>query len=180
MKKTMFILLAVCMLWSAAGCSALGGIHTPTEPARKTFLVENYALQIMADDTFYEDTGGSFDLQITNGNSYVSIMAYRYSELAEGTTARDVYDIQNEDIFSKRVAVTEIEKTETFSLPQGEVIYGLFSAERDGSKNYYASYVIDLPEKETLAWVLVTAIPSYFHNNREHLNNIACSLTAAQ
>ena len=34
----------------------------------------------------------------------------------------------------------------------------------------------DLPEEETLAWVLVTAIPSYYENNKEHLNNMACSL----
>ncbi len=180
MKKVMVFLLAVCVLWSAVGCSALGNIHSSAEPVRKTFLLESYSLQIMADESFYEKTGGSFDLQLTNDSAYISIMAYKYSDLPEGTTARDVYDIQNQDIFSKRDAVTEIEKTETFSLPQGEAIYGVHTAERDGSENYYATYLIDLPEAEILAWVLVTALPSYYQNNKEHLHNIVCSLTAAE
>ena len=48
MKKAMIFLMVVCTLWSAIGCTA------PAEPVRKTFLVENYGLQIVADDTYYE------------------------------------------------------------------------------------------------------------------------------
>ena len=128
MKKAMIFVLVVCILCSSAGCSVL----TPAEPVQKTFLLESYNLQIVADDTYYEKTGGSFDLQLTNENSYISIMVYRYSDLPESTTARDVYDIQNQDIFSKRDAVAEMEKTETFSLPQGEAIRGAYTAKRDG------------------------------------------------
>ena len=180
MKKAIVILLAVCILCSTVGCSALENLNTPAEPVRKLFLQESYDLQIMADETFYEKTGGSFDLQLTNDTAYISIMAYRYEELPEGTTARDVYDIQNQDIFSKREAVTEIEKTTTFSLPQGEVIYGVHTAKRDGNENYYITYLVDLPKAQTLAWVLVTALPSHYSNNKEHLHNIVCSLTAAE
>ena len=176
MKKAMIFVLVVCILCSSAGCS----VFTPAEPAQKTFLLESYNLQIVADDTYYEKTGGSFDLQLTNENSYISIMVYRYSDLPEGTTARDVYDIQNQDIFSKRDAVAEIEKTETFSLPQGEAIRGAYTAKRDGSENYYVTYLIDIPEDEVLAWVLVTTLPTYYPNHKEHLDNIVCSLSAAQ
>lgn len=178
MKKAIFYLLVVCVMCSAVGCSSDGNTILPAEPAEKTFLMDSYQLQITADDTFYEKTGGSFDLQITNDSAFVSVMAYHYIDLPEGTTARDVYDIQNEDIFSKRDAVAVIEETKTLSIPQGEVIYGVHSAERDGVKNYYATYLVDLPEKETLAWVLVTAVPSYYKNNTEYLHNIVCSLTA--
>ena len=52
----------------------------------------------------------------------------------------------------------------------------MYSAERDGTKNYYGSYLIDFPEEETFAWVLITATPSYFESNRETLHNIVCSL----
>ena len=176
MKKAMIFVLVVCILCSSAGCSGL----TLAEPVQKTFLLESYNLQIVADDTYYEKTGGSFDLQLTNENSYISIMAYRYSDLPEGTTARDVYDIQNQDIFSKRDAVAEIEKTETFSLPQGEAIRGAYTAKRDGSENYYVTYLIDIPEEEVLAWVLVATLPTYYPNHKEHLDNIVCSLSAAQ
>ena len=176
MKKAMIFVLVVCILCSSAGCSVL----TPAEPVQKTFLLESHNLQIVADDTYYEKTGGSFDLQLTNENSYISIMAYRYSDLPEGTTARDVYDIQNQDIFSKRDAVAEIEKTETFSLSQGEAIRGVYTAKRDGSENYYVTYLIDIPEEEVLAWVLVTTLPTYYPNHKEHLDNIVCSLSTAQ
>lgn len=176
MKKALIILLAVCMLWAAVGCTALGGANAPTEPERKTFLVPGYNLQIMADDTYSEKTGGSFDLQLTNNSAYISVMAYNYSDLDEGTTARDLYDFHNEDITSKRDAVNTVEETYAFTLPQAEVIHGVFTAEKEGNKNYYASYLFDFPEKETVAWVLVTAIPSYYENNKEHLNNMACSL----
>ena len=176
MKKAMIFVLVVCILCSSAGCS----VFAPAEPVQKTFRLESYNLQIVADDTYYEKTGGSFDLQLTNENSYISIMVYRYSDLPEGTTARDVYDIQNQDIFSKRDAVAEIEKTETFSLPQGEAIRGAYTAKRDGSENYYVTYLIDIPEEEVLAWVLVTTLPTYYPNHKEHLDNIVCSLSAAQ
>ena len=43
-------------------------------------------------------------------------------------------------------------------------------------KNYYATYLLDFPEAETLAWVLITATPSYLDANRESLHNIVCTL----
>ena len=180
MKKAIILLLAVCILCSAAGCSGINDISSLSSSAEKVFTLDSYHLQITADRTFQENTGGSFDLQITNENAYISIMAYHYIDLPENTTGQDVYDLQNEDLFSKREAVTLIEGDETQTLSQGTVTYGLHSAERDGVKNYYATYLVDLPEKETLAWVLVTAIPSYYQNNMEYLHNIVCSLTAMQ
>ena len=36
--------------------------------------------------------------------------------------------------------------------------------------------MIDFPEEETFAWVLITATPSYFEDSRESLHNIVCSL----
>lgn len=180
MKKAIVLLLVVCVLYSAAGCSALNTIISSTEPAEKVFLLDSYHLMITADDTFYEKTGGSFDLQITNDNTYISIMAYNYIDLPQDTTPQDVYDVQNEEVFSKREAVAVVEEVKTQSLPQGEVVYAVYSAERDGVKNYYATYLVDLPENETFAWVLVTAVPSYFVNNADYLHNIVCSLMATE
>lgn len=174
MKKILAVLLAVCILFTAGGCFDLGNIYS--QPERKLFYLESYQLQILADETFREDTGGSFDLQLTNDKSYISIMAYRYAELPEGTTARDVYDIQNQDIFGKRDAVTTVKETETATLPQGTLIHGVFTAEKDGSMNYYITYLVDLPAQETLAWVLVTAVPSYYSSNAEHIDNMVASL----
>ena len=109
MKKVIAILLLVCVVFS--GCSML----MKADVTEKAFSIATYDLQLTADSTFYENTGGSFDLQITNDKAYVSIMAYRYIDLPEGITPRDVYDTQNEDLFSRRTAVTVIEETEELS-----------------------------------------------------------------
>jgi len=34
-----------------------------------------------------------------------------------------------------------------------------------------------LPDDETFAWVLVSAMPSYLDENKEYLHNIVCSLS---
>ena len=171
MKKVIAILLLVCVFFS--GCSML----RKADVTEKAFSIDSYDLQLTADSTFYENTGGSFDLQITNDKAYVSIMAYRYIDLPEGITPRDVYDTQTEDLFSRRTAVTVIEETEELSQ---NITGGLYSAEKDGVKNYYATYLVDLPQEETLAWVLVTATPSYLEANREYLYDIVRSLKTAE
>lgn len=186
MKKAIIFLLTVCMVLSAAGCTlpidSLSSTKptetTPPKPEETVFNIDTYHLKLTADSTFSENTGGSFDLQITNGHAYVSVMAYHYIDLPTGVTPQDVLEMQNEDLFSKREHVTTIEETKTESNAQQTITHGLYSAERDGVKNYYASYLVDLPEAEVFAWVLVTAVPSYLVENQEFLHNIVCSLAS--
>lgn len=186
MKKAFILLMTVCMLLSAAGCTLpIDSVSStkpeettpPTKPAETVFSIDSYQLKITADSTFFDKTGGSFDLQITNGRAYVSVMAYKYIDLPSGLTPLDVLDMQNEDIFSKRTNVTTVEETTTESTSQKSITHALYSAEKDGAKNYYASYLVDFPAEQTFAWVLVTAMPSYFVENQEYLHNIVCSLT---
>lgn len=178
MKKALFVLLAVCILCCTAGCDSVGDLISSAQPEEKVFSVPNYPLQIVADDRFSDKTGGSFDLQITNEDAYISIMAYSYTDLPQGTTPQDVYEVQNADIFSKRDAVAVIAEDKTQTLTQGTVTYGVHSAQRDGVENYYATYLIDLPEAEVCAWVLVTSTPSYYTSNTDYLHGIVCSLSA--
>ena len=103
-------------------------------------------------------------------------MAYKYIDLPADTTPLDVYETQNADLFGKREAVTAIEADKTQALSHGTMTYALYSAQRDGVKNYYATYMMDFPEDETFAWVLISATPSYYTNNTEYLHNIVCSL----
>ena len=172
--------MVACVLFSVAGCSVLEDVASVIKPTEKVFSIDNHHLQITADSSFQEKTGGSYDLQITNDKAYVSVMAYKYIDLPKGVSPRDVYDVQNEDLFSRRTAVMIIEETRTQSFSKSVVTYAMYSAEKDGVKNYYATYLVDLPEEETLAWVLVTATPSYLNENREFLHNIVCSLTGTE
>ena len=177
--KKIIALLMLCLMFCATGCFGADDANSNPNPADVVFSISAYNLQITADSSCKEDTGGSYDLQITNGSTYISIMAYKYVDLPNGLTPQDVYATQNEDLFSKRTAVATIEEAKTQSLSQGTVTHALYSAEKNGVKNYYASYLIDLPDKETFAWVLVSAMPSYLNNNRAYLHNIVCSITAA-
>lgn len=178
-KRILVLLMAVFLLLSAAGCSMPNGA-SPVAPTEAVFSVENYPFQITADSTFRENTGGSFDLQITNDRCYVSIMAYAYIDLPSDTTPLDVFAMQNEDLLNRREAVTLIEEAATQTTDRCVLTQALYSAEKDGTKNYYATYLLDFPQDQVFAWVLVTAAPSYLTNNREMLHNIVCSLTPVQ
>lgn len=178
MKKALLYFLIVCMLLSATGCSLQEVLDTPlVKPTEAVFSIDSYALQITADSSFRENTGGSFDLQLTNDNAYVSVMAFKYIDLSEDLTPMKVYEMQNEEIFNRRESVKEIDENKAPTLSGNAVKTALYSAEKDGTKNYYTTYLVDFPDKEIFAWVLVTSMPSYLTENREYLHNIVCSLS---
>jgi len=177
MIKKIIVLLMTCILFSTVGCSVPNNPASLLEPTETIFTVDNYHLQITADSTFNEKTDGDWDLQITNENAYISIMAYRHIDIPENLTPLDIYDMQNEGLLSQRTTVNVIEKAKTQTFSQQVVTHALYSAEKDGVKNYYASYLIELPDDETFAWVLVSAMPSYLDENKEYLHNIVCSLS---
>lgn len=175
MKRILLLLVCTCVMLSASGCKT--PIDLPfEEPAEKVFSVEAYGLQLTADTSFAEATAGEFDLQIKNDYAYISIMAYRYTDLSEELTPLQAFQMQNEDIFSRReeVQLLEEEKTESFS--DHTLTKALYSAKRDGVKNHYAMYLVDFPEKEIFAWVLVSAMPVDMESEGETLHKIVSSL----
>ena len=91
MKKALIFSLILSLLLSAAGCSLLN-------PAPKDFDVADYNMVITADEGFKEDTGGDWSLQITNYQTYISVMPFTYEEL-DDITPEEIYSLQNEDIF---------------------------------------------------------------------------------
>ena len=173
MKKTILFILMSCILFSNIGCTLLN-------PSEKIFSIENYNLQITADSTFSEENDSNFDLQITNDKSYISIFAFKYIDLANGQTPLDIFDIQNEIAFTLRTEVDLIEEAKSQSFSNHTITQALYSAKNNNVKNYYATYLIDFPEYEVFAWVLITTTPSYFNKNREYLNDIVCSLTTIE
>lgn len=180
MKKIIGILLTLCLLFALCGCNALERATSALQPKEAVFAVNGYPLQLTADTTFQEKTGSSFDLQITNDRCYISVMAYQYSDLPQDVTPQDVYTIQNEDLLGKRDNVTALEAIKTQTLPGCNISYEMFSAEKDGVENHYATYLMDFPDSRICAWVVITATPSYMTKNRETLHNIACTLSSAE
>jgi len=180
LKKLFIGILLLCVIFSVSGCTVMHDLLAPSVLEETVFTVDDYNLQITADSNFQQNASDNFDLQINNIRSYISIMAYKYIDLAQNTSPQDIYDWQNEDMFSRRENVTVVEPTQTQNLPQCTIVRTLYSAESaesSGVKNYYASYLVDFPEEETFAWVVVTALPSYFEKNSEYLHDIVASLS---
>ncbi len=176
MKKFYCVLLLICTVLSASGCADLLPAQTPRETV---FPIDAYHLQITADSSFKSVEVSNFDLQITNGSVYLSVMGYHYIDLPTDSAPIDYYNFHNEDMFSRRQNVAVIEEAKTESSAERTLIRTLYSAEKDGVKNYYASYLVDFPEAGVFAWVLVTSTPSYMQNNSAALHEIVCSLTPA-
>lgn len=168
MKKTLILSLVLCILLSAAGCSLLN-------PAPKDFEVADYNMVLTADEGFTEDTGGEWSLQITNNKTYVSVMPFTYEELGD-ITPEEIYALQNEDIFTRRED-TKVLEEETKKTENGKtIIRTVFSAVLDGDENYYVCYLVDIPESELCAWVLVTTLPEYYNSVKENSDTIVASL----
>ncbi len=172
MKKALVLSLILCVILSAAGCSLLN-------PAPKDFEVADYNMVITADEGFTEDTGGEWSLQITNYKTYISVMPFTYEELGD-ITPEEIYSLQNEDIFTRRED-TEVLEEETKKTQNGKtIIRTVFSAVLDGDENYYVCYLVDIPESELCAWVLVTTLPEYYDSIKENSDTIVASLAVKE
>ncbi len=162
--------LCICLIFS--GCSSA--------PKEITHEITDYNLQITADSKFKDAKSESWDLQLSDGMSYISVMAYSYSDLAEGQTPKDLYNYHNDDLFSRRENVSVIEKEKAEKTSTANVVKTRFSAEKDSSKNYYDSFLFEFEKGEVFAWVLISATPSYLEKNTNELHNIVYSLTLNQ
>jgi hypothetical protein len=117
-----------------------------------------------------------YDLQCTNGNAYASVFAFRAIDLSENTTPLDIFEMQKEDLFSRRTNVKKISETEDYLSDDARIRSELYSAEKDELKNYYYCNVIDLAgDTGAFAWLIFTAVPSYADRNLDTWKQIVKS-----
>ncbi len=170
MKKRMVILgvlmLAVTML---TGCLPLMVREELQESLveEEKFTVDGYGITITTPGNWEKEEDTSFDIQLHDGQAYFGVMAYRLIDLPEGGVPKDYYDWHNEDIFSRRENLKVIEEAVTESCNGKTITRAVYSAERDGNKNYYYSCLVTFDDSDVFAWVIVTAVPSEFENRRE-------------
>ncbi len=139
-----------------------------TESQEEKFVIDYYDIVVPTEGDWKDVTEGKpFDLQLHDGNSYYSVMAYKYVDLAEGQTPEDIYEWHNEDIMGKRDNSQLITADIVTKMDGKCITKRMYSAERDGNKNYYVSYLVDFEEEETFAWVLVTATPTTMMKNSD-------------
>lgn len=127
----------------------------------REFEVEDYGITLTASKDWEKSEETPFDLQIGDGNSYLSIMAYDKIDLADDQTPEDIYKWHNEDLFGRRDNVELVEEPITYTGNGKTITRAMYSAERDGMKNYYCSCLVTFEGGDVFAWVIMTGTPSY-------------------
>lgn len=167
-SKKVSLFMCIVMLSSVllSGCSLAK--TTNKVAIDKEFFIDYYNISFTASQEWSETDQNNFDLQITNGDSYFSVMTYYTIDLPAGDTPESIYAWQNEDLFSRRENV-EIVEDERIIISDGKIITAtMFSAERDETKNYYYSCLVQLGDNEDVfSWIIVTALPSYMQKNKD-------------
>src|SRR5690554_4925542 len=72
------------------------------------YYLEEYNLEIDIPESWQKTTDTQFDLQFTNGNTYVSLFVYFKNQLAEYQIPLDVSEQHIEELFSKRQNVVKL------------------------------------------------------------------------
>ena len=171
------ILLAIMLLLMGMQKNNVGDVPATNAYAETVFFINDYNINFSFSNEWENVTTDTpFDLQCTNGQSYASVFAYYTIDLAEGETPYDIYEIQKDDIFSRREQVKKVSDEIVYEVNDKRIHSELYSAERDGVKNYYYVNLIELNEQEDLfCWVLFTAIPSYAKANIDEWKAIIAS-----
>lgn len=192
MKKVLSAVLLLCVALLTVGCSVEDAIQNIVTDgllegkvngvsADETFEIEAYHLTLKTDDKWVKTDAENFDVQISDGNSRLSVMAYRDIDLAEGQTPAGLYTWHTEDLLSRRENVETVEGTKTQKRAGKTMQYSLHSAERNGNKNYYLSCLVTFDDQdEVFVWVLYNGTPSYVLEHREEALAILDTLSYGQ
>jgi len=174
-----FLLLAVAIgiMISAPQIASYFAGKEDQEKIDVVFPIEGYDLQITADERYEDVTeDGNFDLQLNMSDIYLSLYAFDRSWLREGQTTKDIYNLQNEDLWKYRTDVEVLEEESTRKIKNGSVTRTLYQAKKMGLQNIYDCYLIEFDVTDTFAWVVVTASPADYKVNGKYLQNVVLSL----
>lgn len=170
------IILSVSFLLSACvpNIKVFGKNNEPN-----VFPVASYDIWITTPGDWEQQDADNLDLQCLDAkqNLYLSAYGYWDIDLPEDLSApEELFHQQNLLILDLRKNVQEIESLSTANDTDKTVYSVLFSAERDGSKNYYDFYMIDFKHTEQKLWILFTGIPSTIESNRNIIRDIVSNI----
>lgn len=172
MKRTIKgLALMMAMVMMFTGCAS--------EEAAKEFNVSGFGINLTATESWEESADTPFDIQITNGKCYVSVMAYKTADVEAYYTPLEIYDWHNEDIFSRRDDMEIVEELTTYAGTGKTITKTLYSAVNEDVENHYLSCLVTFDDNpDVFAWVLVSTMPSYMEDNEEALLEIIDSMQA--
>lgn len=171
MKKAVVVFAVMILSMSMlTGCLPMAILENALEEADavKEFEIDGYGITMTAPGEWEEEEESNFDMQIHDERTYFSVYAYYFIDLAKADTPESIYELQNEDLFSKRDNVEIVEDPVTYSSNGKTITRTLYSAEKEGDKFYYVSCLITFDDNdEVFAWALVSAQPSVIMSNMD-------------
>jgi len=139
------------------------GDDTTTDTAEENVMtIANYNVSFTFPSNWkQEEDQAPYDLQFGNSKSYASVFAYFKTDLADGASPMTLYDVQKDDILSKRTDIKVESEAQIREINGKRIKSGLYTAAADGVKNSYYCNLIEFGEDaDAFAWVIFTALPS--------------------
>jgi len=116
---------------------------------------------------------GPFDLRCFNGSAYFNTFLYYPIDLSKGQAPYEIYQLQTDDLLSRRDNVEKIGDEKQFDLKDKHITLQMYSAEKEGIKNYYYSTLVEFKEEDSpFLWVLFTSVPSYALEHQQEWEEI--------
>jgi len=177
MKLSRGILIIVALALTMLMLAACAEDAAPDTSSKNVMLIEDYKVSFsFPPDWEPEADQKPYDLQCSNGRSYASIFVYYKTDLADGETPFALFNMQKNDILSKRENVKEEAEEKIYEVNNKRIKSALFSADISGTKNYYYCNLIEFDEaSDVFAWVLFTALPSDSAKMMDQWNEIIAS-----
>ncbi len=191
LKTTLAAVLALSML---ASCSFLpfsveneaGTDGDESKPAsvtsERTFAVGDYGVNVSVKDDWIKTDATNFDLQLSSKkySANLSIFVFYKVDMATGYMVEDMYNEQNTQLFENRQNVTVVSELETKTVGTKTVYAKTTSAENNGSKNYYRTYMLDDSESKVLVWVMINSVPSDMEKYADYFDGIVDTISFKQ
>lgn len=138
------------------------------------FRVEDYPIQITCPDGWWQDESANFDLKCYNEDSSLgmSIFCYYEEDLSEDMTKTEYFVLQNQQLLDNRMNAGLIEEMTERQYRDKTITSVVYSAESDGTKNYYYFNLVSITDSDCFLWVLFNGMPSDIKADRDALDEI--------
>lgn len=164
MKKSCIWLLILSML-VISGCVS----------ATKHFSIDAYGISLKMPEDWAAVEDSTFDLQLSNGTAYMSLMAYRRDEVDMSTS--EIQRWHDDALLGSREGVRVIEDERSEEIDGKTVQTMVYGYTLDDTENYYYSTITALNDT-TFVWLVVTAPMKDLDEDRDMIRAMLVSLSA--
>jgi hypothetical protein len=169
-------LLAALLILPAVGCE-----RPPTdESGSQYFAVANGPVEFAFPAGWYKNQKEHpFDLQCFSRDERMNtgVFLLKKEDLAQDAVPRELFELQIQDLQSKRKNFTVVEEEQVVQLEGKRLTTVVYAGEKDSSRDYYRFTLVEFTENPKLIpIVLQVSIPSYWQENKPVLESITASV----